>query len=216
MLITTTQLQYYIDQRLIGEFLQDADTGVPVPSNQFATNPTLLALMEAASQELIAACFRANMYTVNEIVSLAGDQVGGMLPTALPGTTTVAQSPANLLPITQTNAIVIPGIGEDLRRTVAALVFGPLLDRRKMAIEDYTKLLGAYNNAQAKLQQITQGERIWQVPGAALAGLPSVAVLGQNSGPFAINRQVGLWGNQALPYGGCYGDYEGGSFGGIW
>src|ERR1700733_4392212 len=210
MLITTTQLQYYVDSRLIGEFLSDQDTGVPVPQDQFSTNANLLALIEAASQELISACYRATMYTPQEIVSLAGDQIGGMLPALVPGTVAVSQDPANLLPITQTNAIQIPGIGEDLRRTVAALTFGPLLDRRKMAIDDYEKLLGAFNKAQAKLEAITQGERIWQVPGAALAGLPGVAVLGQNSGPFAINRQVGLWGNLAFPAGGSYGAFEGG------
>lgn len=214
MLITTVQLQFYIDQRLIGEFLSVSDEGTPVDPATFSTNAQLLAWIEAASQEVISACSRANMYTPQEVVSLAGDQIGGMLPTALPGTTTVAQSPANLLPITQSHAIVVPGIGEDLRRTVAALTFGPMLDVRKFATEDYTKLLGAFNTAQAKLEAITQGNRIWQVPGAALAGLPGVAVLGQNSGPFAINRQVGLWGNMALPGCGGFGGYDG--YGGDW
>lgn len=207
MLMTTTQLQNYIDVRLLQQYTSDSVGGVPTPVNMLATNTFLLAILESASQDVISACLRANTYTVNEIVSLAGDQIGGTLPQAANGTITVSQDPVNLVPITTSMAIEVPGIGEGLRTCVAGLVWGKLLDRRKLAVEDFDKLAGSYIEADKMLQRITLGERIWQVPGAPQAGLPGVTVLGQNAGPFQISRQVGLFGRLARPWWGGPGPF---------
>jgi len=204
-LITSTQLQSFIDVRILCEYLSDSDNGTPVLASSLPTNQYLSDIIESASQDLISACQRAGMYSVNQIVSLAGDQVGGMLPVPTPGTTTVAQSPANLVPITTSKAIIVPGIGLDLRRVVAGLVCGLLIDRRKLNGDVPENLARCYKYAQDKLQQITLGERIWQVPGADVAGQPGVQVLGGGAGPYAIAAQVGLWGNQATPYPWYYG-----------
>lgn len=201
MLINTTQIQSYIDVRLLCEFTSDDPGGVPTPQNQLATNQNLIDVIESASQDVISAVFRARQYTINEIVSLAGDQLNGYLPVPVPGTVTVSQDPANLVPIATSGAIQIPGIGADLRRVVAGLAWGYLLGRRELAADSYEKLAGAYTVAQAKLQQLTLGERIWQIPGADSAGLPSVQRLGSRTGRRNIARKVRLWGNLALPRG---------------
>jgi len=227
VLISTAQLQTYIDQRLIAEYLSDLDTGVPVPVANFSTNTILLNLIESASQDVISAVNRANQYTIDEIVSLAGDRVGDTLPlisatlpfvpSAPPAPQTV-ESPFYLVgPVgspyyTPNNSYSYPGIGEGLRSCVSGLIWGKLLDRRKLASDDYERLANSYKIADSMLQRLTLGERVWFIPGdgAAQAGLPSVVVLGACA-PCQIATKIGLWGRSALyPYGGYGGfDYSG-------
>lgn len=92
-----------------------------------------------------------------------------------------------------------PGGGRLLRRIVADLTMGFILQRRGRAIADEQSLSGPYNEAVAYVEQLRRGERIFfQVPDVPEAGLPDVAAMDPIPG---LNSQ--LLTQDAYRYFGC-------------
>lgn len=71
--------------------------------------------------------------------------------------------------------------GELSRSITAGLSMGPVLHRRGRAVTDYAKLSAQYDEAEAYIEQLRRGERIFfAVPDVPEAGLPASADMGPN------------------------------------
>lgn len=91
-----------------------------------------------------------------------------------------------------------------LQQLTADLFFGDLLARRGYGAEQFKLMAPRYVEALEILEQLYQGEAIFDLSGPKTAGVPQVATLGQNvlkSTDF--NRMFGIWPNSTYsnPYG---------------
>lgn len=70
---TADDLVARYDANTIGDLA--SDTGEPVEPSDFATNPKITAALSSASGEINSAVMQSNLYTVDQLQSLAGDDL---------------------------------------------------------------------------------------------------------------------------------------------
>lgn len=187
-LLTAVQWGYYADTRRLYEYA--SDTGTPLSAAAFAASALVAEIIAAAEQEVISACLVGNRYTVDDLTVLAADNVGG----SVTGGTEFGGGSV-------TGGTTVTGVGAKLRRLVAEVAWGLLLNRRKVSANDFAALAPGYKEAQDQLELLRLGERIFPIGGVPEAGLPSVVALGEDAWQSrrTIASQIGLFGDIACP-----------------
>ena len=189
-LLTAEQFVFYNDMNRVRELLSDDPDGEPIEEAQLDSDQTLEEMINSAEQEVMSACQVGKRYSIEDLVSLSKDKAGGTV-TLSGGIYSVS------------GGTTIDGVGAKLRRLVAKIAWGQLVERKGFTGSEFAKMAPGYKTAMADLEQLRLGERIfWSVTGVPEAGLPAVEPLGVDAVTTGgtISSKVGLFGNIAYGY----------------
>lgn len=185
---------YYDKRRIVGLV---SDTGTPIDdgdldSSSSAGYTAIYKLIRAQSSRIDSRCQQGKRYSRTDLENLAYK----------------ARTATSLDPEPDTYEAKWKRFAI-LQQLTADLFFGDLLARRGYSADQFKTMAPRYLEALELLEQLYQGQAIFDLDGPKTAGQPHVATLGENvlkSSDF--NRMFGIWPGSNPSYYGILGSWR--------
>lgn len=171
------EMATFYDVRRLQELL--SDTGEELAVGDVENSPVLLQMIIAATGEINTVVLQGRRYTEQNLQDIIEAVV-------LNPTDKIAKANKQVL-----------------NQLTADLVFGMILARRGYGPDVMERLAPRYKTAQATLEALYRGEKVFNVTGALDAGVPAPVRIGGNGYvPSRDNKLFGIFWDS--PYGGWY------------
>lgn len=177
------EMTLFYDRRRLTDLLTDDGTGDSITDAEIADTAAvggpgekLWAAINWASSEIDAKCQNGRRYARSDLELIVQNSIS---------------------PPVGSTASDIEGYKKRaaaLKKLCADLAFGFLAQRRAQSADELRQLAPAYEEAQVRLQELYDGRRVFDLDSALDAGVPSLALLGQNANlSTKFNRMFGVW-----------------------